>query len=98
MRVLIAWVCWPASASTSAGLDFASPRQLLIDSDGGRVDLIATAWTTYSLIVPAGRVCVADPDHDDAPASLAGSPLGGGLVGGVELEPDGLELAKTATS
>jgi hypothetical protein len=30
-------------------------------------------------------------------ASLAGSPLGDGLVGGVQLEPDGLELAKAAT-
>ena len=68
-----------------------------VGPEGGRVDALAADGTLYSLIFPAGAL--ASPTHIKMTplAGLAGSPLGDGLVGGVQLEPDGLELAKTAT-
>lgn len=81
----------------SPGLDSASAASAAIDGEGGRVDALATDGTTYSLIVPAGALASPTQITMTPLASLVGSPLGAGLVGGVQLEPDGLELAKTAT-
>jgi hypothetical protein len=65
--------------------------------DGGRVDVVASDGTLYSLLVPAGALASPTQITMTPLAGLAGSPLGGELIGGVQLEPDGLELARVAT-
>ena len=64
---------------------------------GGRVDALADDGTLYSLIVPEGALAFPTQITITPLAQLNGSPLGGELIGGVQLEPDGLELAKPAT-
>jgi hypothetical protein len=68
-----------------------------IGTDGGRLDAFAADGTLYSLIFPAGALASPTQITMTPLVSLGGSPLGSGLVGGVQLEPDGLELAKAAT-
>jgi hypothetical protein len=68
-----------------------------IGPEGGRVDALAGDGTIYSLIVPQGALAFPTQITVTPLAALNGSPLGGELIGGVQLEPDGLELGRPAT-
>jgi hypothetical protein len=68
-----------------------------IGPQGGRVDALANDGTVYSLVVPEGALAFPTQIKITPLAQLNGSPLGGELIGGAQLEPDGLELAKPAT-
>jgi hypothetical protein len=69
----------------------------VISTDGGRLDAIASDGVLYSLLVPAGALERATRITMTPLRGVGGLPFAGGLVGGVQLGPDGLELARPAS-
>lgn len=89
----------PVPTPTATPADFAPALDMaraasgtFTAATGGTLEATAADGTTFRLTVPAGAL-LSDLDITMTPlASAAGLPYGGGLVGAVQLAPDGLEL------
>jgi hypothetical protein len=68
-----------------------------ITSAGGTLTATAADGTRFTLAVPADALMSPETITMTPLSSVDGAPLGGGMVGGVKLEPEGLRLLKTAT-
>lgn len=71
-------------------------RTGVISRDGGELSTVAADGRVYSLVVPAGALAT-DARITMTPLSgMDGLPFAGGLTGGVQLEPAGLEFSRPA--
>lgn len=88
----------PAGKTVGPKVDEASYRSALISaSSGGRIELKAASGITYTLDIPKNAL-VSDQVIWMAPVTqVDGLPLSGGLLGAVELRPQGTRLMKPAT-
>lgn len=85
------------SVQVTPGLDLKSQVRALIPEKGGEVTLTLANGLVYTLRIPTGAL-VSDQEVIMTPIRrLEGMPLSGGLIAGVQLEPDGTELLQPAT-
>jgi hypothetical protein len=77
--------------------DGAKGAKALIPIGGGSLKTTSAEGVVYSLTLPKDAL-LSDEEISLTPVSkVDGLPLSGGLLGGVQIEPDGLRLAKPAT-
>ena len=91
----------PAAQSTpgtvTPHLDEKDRVDALIPATGGKITLTMPSGLVYTLTIPAGALLY-DQQIIMVPITrIDGMLLSGGLIGGVQLEPDGLKLAAPAT-
>jgi hypothetical protein len=67
-----------------------------IGVEGGSITTTSTGGVAYTLIVPAGALPGPVLIHMTPVTAVRKFPLSGGLVGGVEFQPSGLEFAQPA--
>lgn len=91
------------AAGSLGGLDVtprpaegASTAEGTISRDGGSLTAIAPDGRVYTLVVPSGALADDTAVTMTPLAAVDGSPFAGGLVGGVALQPAGLEFARPA--
>jgi hypothetical protein len=70
---------------------------LVTPSEGGTISATGADGTSYILLVPPGALFDAVEVRMTPVTAIDGSPLSGGLVGAVQLEPTGLRLVEVAT-
>ena len=68
----------------------------VIPQEGGSLYAVAADGTLYTLIVPPGALGSSTSVSMTPLASVDGVPFAGGILGGVQLEPSGLEFARPA--
>ena len=88
----------PNPLTVTATADSTAATSALISAEtGGSLEAVGSDGTRYRLDLPAGAF-FADTEVSMRPvAALGGSPLSGGLIGGVALEPSGLRLLGRGT-
>jgi hypothetical protein len=74
-----------------------SATALVTPSAGGTISATGADGTSYTLVVPPNALFDAVTVRMTPVTAIEGSPLSGGLVGAVQLEPAGLRLADVAT-
>lgn len=67
-----------------------------VGADGATIEATAADGTRFSLAVPAGALLSTEQVTLTPVASVTGLPMSGGLVGAVDIEPDGLVLQEPA--
>jgi hypothetical protein len=87
----------PHPNSVSVTLDTAKATTAVIPATGGTLTATGTDGSVFTLIIP-DKALGSDEKVTMTPLSAVnGLPFSGGLVAGVQLEPDGLELFQMAT-
>jgi hypothetical protein len=87
----------PHPKSVSVTLDTAKATTAVIPVTGGTLTATGTDGSVFTLIIP-DKALGSDEKVTMTPLSAVnGLPFSGGLVAGVQLEPDGLELFQMAT-
>lgn len=84
----------PASVTT---LDGSKARTATVGAAGGRIETTDAGGTRYRFDVPAGALLSPVAITMTPIRTIAGYPLSGGMIGGVELAPSGLTFASPAT-
>lgn len=86
-----------APVNLQVTLDQTAKVEALIPEKGGQVKMTLNNGLVYSLDIPAGAL-LSDQEVTMTPIrSIEGMPLSGGIIAGVQLEPDGTTLVKPAT-
>ncbi len=88
----------PSTIAVKPELEKGKAQSALVSaSSGGKIEAKSASGVTYTLDIPQDAL-LGDEVITLAPvAQVDGLPLSGGLVGAVELLPDGMRLAKAAT-
>jgi len=85
------------SAKVTPILDDKNAVEALVPFSGGRIELTLSSGISYTLEIPGGAL-ISDEKVTMTPiARIDGMGLPDGLIGGVQLEPDGLQLSIPAT-
>ncbi|HSH08981.1 MAG TPA: Ig-like domain-containing protein, partial [Oceanipulchritudo sp.] len=85
-----------AAPLSIAAEEDATVSQLVLPA-GGTISTTGPDGTFYELVVPPGALTYPVEISLTPLAAVAGLPLSGGLVAGVQLQPDGLEFLQPAT-
>lgn len=84
-------------ANLSISLDESSRVEALVPQNGGQIKVSLANGLAYTLEIPQGAL-LSDQEVSMVPIrDIGGLPLSGGLIGGVELEPEGTTLMSPAT-
>ncbi|MBV8193887.1 MAG: hypothetical protein JOY80_00005, partial [Candidatus Dormibacteraeota bacterium] len=86
----------PHPRTVTPTLDKASAVSVALSANGGTVSATGTDGTTFSLALPNGALADSEIVTLTPISHLAGAPLSVGPIEGVQIEPDGLVLAKPA--
>ena len=87
----------PRPLAVRVATDSSHAASGLIGPAGGQITATAASGASITLVVPAGALLSSHTVVLSPLASVTGFPLKGGMLAGVQLEPDGLLLARAAT-
>lgn len=96
-RVWIGLLHAPNPRTVSAQLDASDAVTQTVGTSGDTLTATAPNGTRFTLVIPDGALGTDTAITMTPIASIGGLPFRGGLVGGVQLAPEGLQLQKPAT-
>ena len=90
----------PETADPSALSNLFAPTQIsssaVIGPEGGQLSVTSSTGVKYTYTIPAGALDDTIPFTLKPYIGMQGAPLTGGFMGGVDIEPNGLELNEPA--